>query len=317
MLNRINSAMRQVANQSARQAIATSISVRSSTSRLVATGRHAVTVLGLTAIATLALMFFKPELADRVQALSPFSEAVASPAQEEMPAMANLMDDTSVANSEDPMTGGSTGNNALLGTDLQQQRVTQWISKRYRVANDATNMLVSAAYLTGKEINFDPLLILAVMAIESRFNPFAESAVGAQGLMQVMSKVHHEKFAEMGGTQAALNPVANIRVGSLILKEYVSRSGSIEAGLKRYVGAGAMDSDDGYGAKVLGEYDRLKAVAAGKRVSAFATMASRATPRIQPIPNSVRENTADMISEKTALEDRARRQANISQYTSL
>ena len=129
----------------------------------------------------------------------------------------------------------------MLGTDLQQQRVTQWISKRYRVANDATNMLVSAAYLTAKEINLDPLLILAVMAIESRFNPFAESPVGAQGLMQVMSKVHHDKFAELGGTQAALNPVANIRVGSLILKEYVARGGSVEAGLKRYVGAAGMD----------------------------------------------------------------------------
>ncbi|RBA23962.1 lytic transglycosylase domain-containing protein [Herminiimonas fonticola] len=318
MLNRINSAMRKVANQSARQAIATSISVRSSTSRLVATGRHAVMALGLTAIATLALMFFKPEIADRVQALSPFSEAIASPAPEEMPPMANLMDEAATAaDSEDPTPSTSSGNAAMIGTDLQQQRVTQWIAKRYRVANDATNMLVSAAYLTGKEVQIDPLLILAVMAIESRFNPFAESPVGAQGLMQVMSKVHRDKFAEMGGTHAALNPVANIRVGALILKEYVARGGSVEAGLKRYVGAAAMASDDGYGAKVLGEYDRLKAVAGGKRVSAFATMASRAAPRIQPIPNSAQEKTADMINDKTALEDRARRQANVAQYTSL
>lgn len=317
MLNRINSAMRQVANQSARQAIATSISVRSSTSRLVATGRHAVMALGLTAIATLALMFFKPELADRIQALSPFSEAVASPT-EEMPPMANLMDEAaSAADSEDAIASTPSGNSAMIGTDLQQQRVTQWIAKRYRVANDATNMLVSAAYLTGKEVQIDPLLILAVMAIESRFNPFAESPVGAQGLMQVMSKVHRDKFAEMGGTHAALNPVANIRVGALILKEYVARGGSVEAGLKRYVGAAAMDSDDGYGAKVLGEYDRLKAVAGGKRVSAFATMASRAAQRIQPIPNVVPEKTADINNDKTALEDRARRQANVAQYTSL
>jgi soluble lytic murein transglycosylase-like protein len=316
MLNRINTAMRQVANQSARQAIAKAISVRST--RLVSTGRNAVMALGLTAIATLALMFFKPEIADRIQALSPFSEAVASPAPEEMPAMANLMDEAaSAADTEEAIASVSTGNNAMIGTDLQQQRVTQWISKRYRVANDATNMLVSAAYLTGKEVQIDPLLILAVMAIESRFNPFAESPVGAQGLMQVMSKVHHDKFAEMGGTRAALNPVANIRVGALILKEYVARGGSVEAGLKRYVGAAAMDSDDGYGAKVLGEYDRLKAVAGGKRVSAFATMASRAAPRIQPIPNAVPEKTADINNEKTALEDRARRQANVAQYTSL
>lgn len=316
MLNRINTAMRQVANQSARQAIAKAISVRST--RLVSTGRNAVMALGLTAIATLALMFFKPEIADRIQALSPFSEAVASPAPEEMPAMANLMDEAaSAADTEEAIASVSTGNNAMIGTDLQQQRVTQWISKRYRVANDATNMLVSAAYLTGKEVQIDPLLILAVMAIESRFNPFAESPVGAQGLMQVMSKVHHDKFAEMGGTRAALNPVANIRVGALILKEYVARGGSVEAGLKRYVGAAAMDSDDGYGAKVLGEYDRLKAVAGGKRVSAFATMASRAAPRIQPIPNALPEKTADINNEKTALEDRARRQANVAQYTSL
>lgn len=318
MLNRIKWAMQQVANQSARQAIATSISVRSTAGRVVATGRHAVMALGLTAIATLALMFFKPEIADRIQALSPFSEAVASPAPQEMPPMANLMDKTTdAADSEAAIVTTSSGNNAVIGTDLQQQRVTQWIAKRYRVANDATNMLVSAAYLTGKEVQIDPLLILAVMAIESRFNPFAESPVGAQGLMQVMSKVHRDKFAEMGGTHAALNPVANIRVGALILKEYVARGGSVEAGLKRYVGAAAMDTDAGYGAKVLGEYDRLKAVAGGKRISAFATMASRAAPRIQPIPNAMPEKAADINNEKTALEDRARRQANVAQYTSL
>lgn len=318
MLNRIKSAMQQVANQSARQAIATSISVRSTAGRVVATGRHAVMALGLTAIATLALMFFKPEIADRIQALSPFSEAVASPAPQEMPPMANLMDKTTgAADNEAAIVTTSSGNNAVIGTDLQQQRVTQWIAKRYRVANDATNMLVSAAYLTGKEVQIDPLLILAVMAIESRFNPFAESPVGAQGLMQVMSKVHRDKFAEMGGTHAALNPVANIRVGALILKEYVARGGSVEAGLKRYVGAAAMDTDAGYGAKVLGEYDRLKAVAGGKRISAFATMASRAAPRIQPIPNAMPEKAADINNEKTALEDRARRQANVAQYTSL
>jgi hypothetical protein len=75
--------------------------------------------------------------------------------------------------------------------------------------------------------------------------------MGAQGLMQVMSKVHHDKFQEMGGVQAALNPVANIRVGSLILKDYVTRGGSVEAGLKTYVGAAAFETDDGYGSRVL------------------------------------------------------------------
>jgi hypothetical protein len=65
--------------------------------------------------------------------------------------------------------------------------------------------------------------------------------------MQVMSKVHHAKFEEMGGVKAALNPVANIKVGAMILKDYVNRAGSVEGGLKLYVGAGAARADSGYG----------------------------------------------------------------------
>jgi hypothetical protein len=146
------------------------------------------------------------------------------------------------------------------------------------VASDAANMLVSTAYLTAREIKLDPLLILAVMSIESGLNPFAESPMGAQGLMQVMSKVHHEKFQDMGGLQAALNPVANIRVGSLILKDYVTRGGSVEAGLKSYVGAAAFETDDGYGSRVLAEYNRLKQVSAGKKVPTITPVMAATKP---------------------------------------
>ena len=163
----------------------------------------------------------------------------------------------------------------------QQKYVTDWLSRRYRVAGDAANMLVSTAYNTAHEIKLDPLLILAVMAIESGLNPFAESPMGAQGLMQVMSKVHSDKFDEVGGSQAALNPVANIRVGALILKDYVKRTGSVEAGLKSYVGAGTATDDGGYGSKVLAEYHRLKQVAVGKNVPIYTPSTSAPAPTTQ------------------------------------
>jgi hypothetical protein len=138
------------------------------------------------------------------------------------------------------------------------------------------------------------------VAIESRFNPFAESPVGAQGLMQVMSKVHHDKFEDHGGVKAALNPVANIKVGSQILKEYVTRGGSIEAGLKLYVGAGAFENDDGYGAKVLAEYRRLKDVAMGKKVPVYSASASATAAPAKPRAQETKADTSGASESASA-----------------
>jgi soluble lytic murein transglycosylase-like protein len=312
MLNHITKAMHRVAKGSAQQTIARTVSLREKSHHLIAPARRAFSMLGVVAIAVLAMMFFKPEIADDIQALSPFSAASADTTDVSELAD-NLMNDndgdvSATADADDSVASSSarivkTGDiPAMLGTSIEQRRVTNWIAKRYRVADDATNMLVSAAYLTGKEINFDPLLILAVIAIESRFNPFAQSPVGAKGLMQVMAKVHNDKFSDLGGTRSALNPVVNIKVGSMILKEYVKRGGSVEAGLKRYVGAAAMDSDGGYGAKVLGEYDRLKAVASGKHISIFARMTGRPAPKAQTIQAEADDLKSARLNEKTALE---------------
>src|SRR5690606_33585176 len=134
-------------------------------------------------------------------------------------------------------------------------------------------------YATAREVQLDPLLILAVIAIESRFNPFAESPVGAKGLMQVMAHIHRDRFKPLGGVQAALNPVANIKVGASILRDYVKRAGSLEGGLKMYVGAAFHDTDFGYGAKVIAEYNRLKHVASGGGATKTATSAK---PVVKP-----------------------------------
>jgi hypothetical protein len=122
------------------------------------------------------------------------------------------------------------------------------------------------------------------MAIESGLNPFAESAMGAKGLMQVMAKVHHDKFEKVGGQKAALDPAANIRVGALILKDYVKRTGSVEGGLKTYVGAADLESDSGYGSKVLAEYKRLKQVARGHKVPTITPPAPAAPVVVKQAP---------------------------------
>jgi soluble lytic murein transglycosylase-like protein len=256
-------------------------SIPSRIGRFFTAAHYALTLAGIAALFVLGMMFFNPEFADKLMALSPFSDDQPEEVVPEAPSLANLMDVPAPAlTAAAPVAAAAAAAAAvpmteeerkIIGTPRQQKLVTTWLSKRYRVAGDATDMLVSAAYLTAREIKLDPLLILAVMAIESRFNPFAESPMGAQGLMQVMSKVHHDKFQELGGVKAALNPVANIKVGSLILKEYVTRGGSVEAGLKSYVGAADMDNDGGYGLKVLSEYQNLKEVAVGKNISIFTT----------------------------------------------
>lgn len=161
----------------------------------------------------------------------------------------------------------------------EQENVARFIARRYRVAMDQTQLFVAHAYQVAREAKLDPLLVLAVISVESSFNPKAQSNKGAQGLMQVLTRVHKEKFAPFGGVAAAFDPLANMRVGTQILKEYVKRTGSIENGLKYYVGAALLPHDGGYGAKVLFERERIAAAATGRaQPSRSPQLVARAEP---------------------------------------
>ena len=148
---------------------------------------------------------------------------------------------------------------------VQQAAVASWLSKKYSVAPEPLGVLVAQAFEIGHKVKLDPTLILAIMAIESGFNPFAQSPVGAQGLMQVMTRVHHDKYENFGGKLAAFDPITNLQVGVKVLQDCISRAGSIEGGLKYYVGAANLQSDGGYAGKVMAEHARLIAVVGGKR----------------------------------------------------
>ncbi len=157
----------------------------------------------------------------------------------------------------------------------QQAAVAHWLARRYSVAPEPISRLVQEAWAVGNRAKVEPTLILAIMAIESRFNPFAQSAVGAQGLMQVMTRVHDDKYEAFGGTLAAFDPVTNLRVGVQVLKECIQRAGSLEEGLRFYVGAANLPEDTGYTARVLAEHDLLKAVISGRAVSPNVVSAPR------------------------------------------
>lgn len=158
----------------------------------------------------------------------------------------------------------------------QQAKVTRWLSRKYQVAPEPLAALVTEAYAVGEKARLDPTLILAVMAVESRFNPFAQSAVGAQGLMQVLTRVHTDKYEDFGGHLAAFDPVSNLRVGVQVLQDAIRRAGSVEGGLRLYVGAVTTDGS-WYIDRVLAEHARIQSVAAGRPIP-------RGAPAAQSIP---------------------------------
>lgn len=138
--------------------------------------------------------------------------------------------------------------------------LAEFLAKRYKVSRAVTFDLVTIAHAAGQQIGLDPLLIIAVMAVESRFNPIAESVAGAKGLMQVIPKYHTDKFREFGGEKyAVFDPETNILVGSHILKEYLARTGSVSSALQLYVGSPSDDTDT-YTGKVMNEKQRLQQI---------------------------------------------------------
>jgi soluble lytic murein transglycosylase-like protein len=216
----------------------------------LATARALVTLAGSAALLVGAVVVANEDVRSAIRSTLPFPAAVVSTPMEEL---AEIEAESATAPAAVP-----------AAADPRQKHVVQYLSRRYRVAEEATRMLVSTAFQIGHENKLDPLLILSVVAIESSLNPFAESSMGAQGLMQVMTRVHAERFEPHGGQIAALDPVANMKVGSAILSDLISRGGSVERGLQLYVGAGNLPDDGGYGARVLGERSRLALAASGK-----------------------------------------------------
>jgi len=208
----------------------------------------------------------------RGQTLAPAAlgrPAPAVPAPQELvvvapspPSIATVQQELAVA-AQAPASGSAVTLAQVLQrqavSQSQQDALIQYLSRKYLVATQAAQMFVETAYVVGDELKVDPLLLLAIIATESRFNPYAGGQVGGPtGLMQVMMSVHREKFTQHGrGETMVFNPVANIRVGAFILAYCIRTRGSVAGGLLCYCGASGPNADGGYTEKVLSERRRL------------------------------------------------------------
>jgi soluble lytic murein transglycosylase-like protein len=148
----------------------------------------------------------------------------------------------------------ATTTSTTLGPRMQA--ALNYVKDRYNVSREAMLPLFEAVQKFGYEYRMDPLLILAVIGVESRFNPLAKSADGAHGLMQIVPRFHLDKVPNGAGVKGFLDPIVNIRVGTRILKEAIERHGNMTAGLQAYSGSSGVGSK--YANKVLAEKARLE-----------------------------------------------------------
>ncbi len=114
-------------------------------------------------------------------------------------------------------------------------RVSDQRLQRYLPAQNERLELLRLVYSEATRQALDPDLVLAVMQIESAFNRFAISRVGAQGLMQVMPFWR----LEIGRPQDNLTEVeTNIRYGTVILAHYIKKANDdLVDALGRYNGS--------------------------------------------------------------------------------
>lgn len=144
-----------------------------------------------------------------------------------------------------------------------RQNMALYLSRAYKVPQDRIEQIVDAAVEAGRQNDIDPLLLLSIAAAESNFDPNAKNRrSGASGLMQVMPKIHARRFSRKEGGVFDID--ANLQVGAELLRELIDKTGSLQRGLKHYVGAALLSHDAGYGNKITREHSRLKLAAGGE-----------------------------------------------------
>lgn len=233
------------------------------------TVKNSLAMVGFASIVTFAAMQANPQLASGlIQTVFPEASVIIE-AETDVESVESVLGDVSYTSVD----------------DKSEARMADYLSTRFRVSRDAMMDMVKYAGLAAQKHKLDPALVLAVAAVESGFNPYAASPMGAKGLMQVMSGIHRQKFEVYSDIRnAATNPQVNLMVGAEILRDCINRGGGVNGGLKLYLGVGTGD-DNGYVGRVVSEAARIRAAAKGRVMDA----------QLQP----KRDNAKVAVSSKT------------------
>ena len=121
------------------------------------------------------------------------------------------------------------------------------IARRYRVEPSAVERVIA---LAERHFSSDPLLLLAIVGVESSWRPWAVGSIGEVGLCQVRPDLHGASATELA------DPTVNVRVAAKVLRGCLKRShGDLAGAVARYNGRG--DAAEAYAGRVLSERDRL------------------------------------------------------------
>ena len=130
-----------------------------------------------------------------------------------------------------------------------------WVSSKilpFEKSEHEAKAIARWVWIYAQRHGIDPALVLGLITIESRFDPYATSSVGAQGLMQIMPFWKKE----LGSENDNLYDVAtNIRYGCAILKHYIKRYKTPQKALAAYNGSKGKVA---YPNKVLSQVARFK-----------------------------------------------------------
>jgi hypothetical protein len=227
---------------------------RLANSGLLKLTRHGLAMLGLLGLALAMAFTFQPE----------WRQTASHQLLGLLESRLDSAPDPSLQTAEEhPLS--SLNSRPELALSQEQAAVTQWLSRRYKVSPEPLGALVSEAWRVGDSIQISPTLLLAVMAIESRFNPFASGAQGGMGLMQIDPQAQHQALLPFGGPLAAFDPLTNLRVGARHLQALIEQSASLEAALQLYALATEQRHGGEYVHRVLAEHQRLESMARQSR----------------------------------------------------